>query len=358
MRKYIKHWLGLTGILAAAIGMTACSGSDGDNTTSDSSSDTLVIVSFGGALQDAQEEAFMKPFMEKKGVEIRQEQWSGSLAQIKAMVDTNNVTWDLVDIEADVLYKGVEEGLFEEIDASKLPQDEMLEDSIYSHGVAGFYWSTVMGYNSENYNEDNPPPANWSEFWDVENFPGDRTLRDAPVGNLEFALLADGVNPDELYPLDVDRAFASLDKIKPHITLWWEAGAEPATALADGEVVLGSAYSGRLQTKIDDDQPVAINWQGGALNRDLWVIPKGSPNKDLAMEFIAFASQADKQSAFAKQIAYGPVNVLSIDNLPEETIVTLPSAEQNLEKQFVIDIKWWSENLDEMLMRWDEWKLQ
>ena len=341
--------------LCAMIG--ACgSGEDAQTGTANTpSGGSLVVTAYGGTYQDALDKAFFTPFAEQNNVTLREETYTGNLAQIKSMVETNNVTWDVVDIEADLLFAGVREDLFEPIDLSRFDKDDFLPGTVFEYGIANQFWSTVMAYNTEEFNEDNPPPQNWAEFWDVENFPGPRSLRNWPVGNLEFALLADGVPVDELYPLDIERAFASLDKIKPHIELWWEAGEQPASALAQGEVVLTSAYNGRIYNREQNGDPVDINWNQGSLNIDLWVIPRGSENKSTAMDFIEFAMKAEHQAVFSSTISYGSTNKEAVDMVDEDMKPHLPTSPQNYEKQFKIDIEWWADNLDEMVERWQGW---
>ena len=57
-------------------------------------------------------------------------------------------------------------------------------------GVGIFVWSTVMAYNGDKLKT---APTTWADFWDVKKFPGKRGMRKGARYNLEFALMADGV---------------------------------------------------------------------------------------------------------------------------------------------------------------------
>ncbi len=319
----------------------------------------LVVVSFGGAYQEAQREAFFGPFAREYDVTIREQSWSGSgeLARLKDMVESGNVVWDVVTVEAYQVLSGAEQGLYEMVDYSKLPKDELLPEAIHDYGVATSFFSTVLAYKADAYTS-GMHPVGWAEFWDVAKYPGPRALRRDPVGNLEFALLAAGVPKDNLYPLDVDKAFRSLDRIRDHVAVWWDTGEQPAELLGSGEVVLASAWNGRIYNAAVAGKPVALDWEGGIVNSDWWVIPRGAKNKDIAQEFIAFASSAEAQAQLPRYIPYGPVNTKAIERIPPEILADLPTAPVNLAKQVVIDIQWWHKNQPAVLERWNGWLLE
>lgn len=318
----------------------------------------IVIVSYGGAYQEAQRKAYFEPFEKITGIEVREETHAGDLAKIKAMVESGNVVWDVIDVEAYMVIRGAAHNLYEKIDYSQIPKDEIIPEGIHPYGVANCFWSTVICYNTDHYPEGIPHPSNWKDFWDVEKFPGPRALRKDPVANLEFALLADGVPKDKLYPLDVDRAFKSLDRIKDHITVWWEAGEQPAQLLSIGEVIMTSAWNGRVYNAKKEGKPVEVEWNEGILSTDWWVIPRGSKNKDIAMKFIAFSSQSSQQAEYPKYIPYGPVNLKAISLIDNILLPDLPTSPDNKEKQIIINNEWWVEHQAEILERWNAWMLK
>jgi putative spermidine/putrescine transport system substrate-binding protein len=317
----------------------------------------LVVVSYGGAWQNAQRKAFFEPFAKKFNIRIREESWSGDFGQLKAMVESGKVAWDAVDVEAYMVLRGAAQNLLEKLDYSKIPKNELLPEAVHDFGVATCFWSTVLAFNTQSYPVGHQP-IGWQQFWDVKNFSGQRALRKDPVANLEIALLADGVPKEKLYPLDVDRAFRSLDRIKSNIRVWWQAGEQPAQLLGSGEVVLSSAWNGRIFDAAKAGKPVASEWDGGMVSSDWWIIPRGSRNRDLAQQFIAFASSAEAQAEFPKYIPYGPVNKKAIALLAPELLKDIPTAPANLEKQAFIDNQWWEQNEAAVLERWNTWLLQ
>ena len=210
--------------------------------------ENLTAVSFGGANKQAQVKAFYQPWEAAGHGRIVAGEYNGEMAKVKAMVDTNSVSWNLVEVESPELARGCDEGLFEELDPGVVGNpDDFVEGAIQPCGVGFFVWSTVLAYNADKLKN---APSGWADFWDTEKFPGKRGLPKAPKRTLYLALIADGVAPDQIYetlstPEGVDRAFKKLDTIKKDV-VWWEAGAQPVQLLADGEVTMATGYNGRF----------------------------------------------------------------------------------------------------------------
>ena len=341
--------------LATLVFCSACAGERGATERASQGQPELVVVSYGGSYQAAQRKAFFQPFAQRFDVTVLEKSWNGDFDTLRAMVESGDVTWDVVGVDAYMVLRGAAEGLLEKIDYSRMPNDDLVPEAVHEYGVATAFYSTVLAYNTDRYSGTNAHPVGWSQFWDVQSFPGPRTLRNDPVANLEIALLAAGVPRDEIYPMDVDRAFASLDRIKQDVTVWWEAGAQPAQLLAAGDVWLGSAWNGRIYSAAQAGQPVALDWEGGIISSDWWVIPRGAKNSDAAQDFIAFASSADPQAALTSFIPYGPVNRIAIERLEPDVLKDLPTAPENLAKQVMIDAQWWNANLDQVRARWNAW---
>ena len=196
----------------------------------------LTIVNFGGANGNAQKKAFYEPFDKATGTKIVPVEYNGEQAKIKAMVDTKNVSWDVVEVESPDVARGCDEGLFERLDWSKIgPKSDFVPAAVTDCGVGIFVWSTVLGYDGAKLKT---APTSWADFWDVKKFPGKRGMRKGARYNLEFALMADGVAPADVYKVlatkdGADRAFKKLTELKPNIQ-WWEAGAQPPQFLVAG----------------------------------------------------------------------------------------------------------------------------
>lgn len=317
----------------------------------------LTVVNFGGANGDAQEAAFIKPWEKETGKKVIPVAYNGEQAKVKAMVQSNNVVWDVVEVETGDLGRGCDEGLYEDIDwASIIDADDMVDGALMYCGVGTFVWSTVLAYNTDTLKT---APTGWADFWDVEKFPGKRGLRKGAHYNLEFALIADGVPVDKVYetlstPEGVDRAFAKLDELKPHIQ-WWEAGAQPPQMLTAGDVVMSAVYNGRIDAAQREGRPLAIVWDGSVYDFDYWVIPTGSPNKDEAIEFVKYASSPKAQAAYTENIAYGPVSKKAIEMLGKDVLANVPNSPENAKNALFNDLEFWTDHGEELEQRFTAW---
>lgn len=341
--KKLVYTFGIAGLLSMGTGAAAAH--------------DLAIVNFGGAAGEAQQKAFIEPLSQELGVRIINEAYNGELARVKAMVETNNVVWDVVEVETADLGRGCDEGLFEVLDWNKLGiKDDTIPEAYHECGVGTFVWSTVMVFNTKTLDKG---PASWAEFWDVEKFPGKRGLRKGARYNLEFALMADGVPVNKVYdvlgtPEGIDRAFNKLDELKPHIQ-WWEAGAQPLQMLAAGDVIVSSAYNGRIAPANREGQAFEIVWNQSIYDLDYWVIPQGSPNKELAEKFIQYASSEVAQIAHSKLITYGAINKKAIDSLDEATLADMPNSPENAANALLSSYDFWADHGEELDQRFSAW---
>ena len=331
----------------------------------------LTVMSWGGAYGKSQVEAYNKPFAEKTGKDIVMVDSDNPATPIKAQVEAGNVTVDVADVEYSDAIRLCDEGLLEEIDTSALPAapdgtaaaDDFIEGALTDCAVANIVWSTVYAFNTANVEG---TPTTMADFFDTSKFPGKRGMRKAAKANLEMALIADGVPAGEVYDLletdeGVDRAFAKLDTIKDDI-VWWEAGAQPPQLLADGEVVMSTAYNGRIfNAAVGEGQPFEIVWDGQVLDFDLFVIPKGAPNAELAKEYIAFATDTQRLADQAKWISYGPARKSSgalvglFQDGKTEMAPHMPTAEANLANAIVNDFEFWADRDTELSERFNAW---
>ncbi|MBV8659451.1 MAG: ABC transporter substrate-binding protein [Burkholderiales bacterium] len=317
----------------------------------------VTVISFGGANKDAQIKAFYDPF-KKTGDAVVPGEYNGEQAKIKAMVDTKSVSWDVVEMESPELARGCDEGLFEKLDMKQLGNPAtFVKGAVTQCGVGIFVWSTVLAYNADKIQV---APKNWADFWDVKKYPGKRGLRKGAKYTLEIALMADGVPAKDVYkvlatPAGVDRAFKKLDQLKGNIQ-WWEAGAQPPQYLAAGDVVMSSAYNGRIATaQKEGNKNLRIVWNGGMYDFDSWAIVKGSPNKDVAMKFIAFALKPENQKVYSENIAYGPSNTKANMLISKEVAANLPTAPDNIKDQVAVDVNFWADYGEQLEQRFNAW---
>ncbi|MCB6183042.1 ABC transporter substrate-binding protein [Leeia sp. TBRC 13508] len=317
----------------------------------------LTVVSFGGAVKDAQVKAYYGPYKAATGTQVLGSEYNGEMAKIKSMVDTKTISWDVVEVESPELTRGCEEGLFEKIDITKIGNKaDFVPGAVQQCGVATFVWTTGFAYDGDKLKVG---PKSWADFWDVKKFPGKRGMRKGPKYSLEFALMADGVAPKDVYkmlatPKGVDRAFKKLDQLKPYIQ-WWEAGAQPAQYLAAGDVVMSVAYNGRIANAQKEGKNLKMVWNGSIYDMDFWAIPKGHPAPQESLKYIAFASKPENQKIFSGQISYGPTNKKTLPLIPKADLANLPTAPNNLKNSVGMDTVFWADYGESLEQRFNAW---
>ena len=332
----------VTAVLSASLLTLACQAAQ--------AAESVNFVSWGGTTQDAQKEAWAVPFTNATDIKVVQD-GPTDYGKLKAMVESGNVQWDVVDVEADFALRAASEGLLEPLDFTQIKRDRIDPRFVSDHGVGSFFFSFVLGYNEGKLGASKP--TDWTALFDTKTYPGKRALYKWPSpGVLELALLADGVAPDKLYPLDLDRAFKKLDTIKKDI-VWWGGGAQSQQLLASGEASLGQFWNGRVYALQQDGAPVGVSWKQNLVMADFLVIPKGAKNKDAAMKFLANASSAEGQAEFANKTAYAPVNVDSVAKLDKTLAPNLPTA--YAQDQVTLDFAYWAKNGQAIAARWNEW---
>ncbi|HOW49016.1 MAG TPA: ABC transporter substrate-binding protein [Rubrivivax sp.] len=322
---------------------------------------TLTVVNFGGANGNAQKKAYYEPFEKATGTKIVPVEYNGEQAKVKAMVEAKKATWDIVELESPDVGRGCDEGLYEKLDYAKIvPKGELApKAAVTDCGVGIFVWSTAMAYNGDKFKEG---PKSWADFWDVKKFPGKRGMRKGARYNLEFALMADGVKPEDVYkvlatPAGADRAFKKLAELKPHIQ-WWEAGAQPPQFLVAGDVALTTAYNGRIDAAQREGKNLRINWANQIYDLEYYGIVKGSPNRDAAYKYLAFALAPDAQAEYAKAIAYGPTNTKAMAKLDPKVLAGLPTAPANMAGALEFNIHFWADQGEALEKRFASWATQ
>ncbi len=322
---------------------------------------TITVTSWGGSYSESQRKAYYEPFMAETGHTLLEDEWDGSLALIRAMVETGNYKSHVIDGSVTAAQAGCDEGFLETIDYERLgfSPDDLIDGASHECGIGTITYATLFAYRSDVFPND--PPGSWADFWNVDKYPGKRALKkDEAQATLEFALIADGVPTSEVYDVlaadgGIDRAFAKLDEIKDHL-IYWETGAHAPQLLADKEVVMTSGWNGRFYTAVvNDGQPFEMVWNGQALDFDYWFIPKDHPELDLAYEFLRFASRPDRQGDQTNYIAYGPVVKAASDHINPDILPHLPTAPENLENHFVLNVEFWGDNRESLKARMATW---
>jgi putative spermidine/putrescine transport system substrate-binding protein len=318
----------------------------------------LTVVSWGGAYQDAQREVYFRPWMQARNQRLLEETWDGGVGVLRAKIQSGANTWDLVQVESEELLIGTEEGLFEKIDWDAIGgRDNYIPQAVTDFGVGTILYSFILAWDRTRLRE---APRNWADFFDTQRIPGRRGLRRGPKTTLEIALLADGVAPGEVYrtlgtAAGVDRAFRKLDGIRGDLA-WWERGSQPPQWLASGEVAMTNAYNGRIAAaNANDNRDFGIGWSQNLYTLDSWVIMRGTPNKQKALDFLKFAGQPQVQAELPKRIPYGVTARGANALIPRDVLAQLPTAPQNSEAALQIDDKFWLDNLDRLNQRFNAW---
>ncbi len=336
----------------------------------------MVIVSWGGAYSASQQNAYHDPYMAANpDVKIVNDESSAeAVAKLRAMNEAGNVTWDLVDVVASDAIRLCDEGLALEIDFDKdlaaapdgTPATEDFGELIVSDCfIPQIVYSTTFGYRTDMVSE---APTSVCDVFDLEKFPGKRSLEKRVINNVEWALICDGVDPAEVYNVldteeGVARAFAKLDTIKDEV-VWWSAGAETPQRLADGEVVMGSTYNGRLFALIEEQkQPVGMLWDWQIFDLDGWVIPAGLPEERVAKikDYLNFATDTQRLADQAKYISYGPARKSSAplvgkhSTLGIEMAPHMPTDPNNAKTTLLYNYEWWADNRDDLDAKFQAW---
>ncbi|CAG7604917.1 ABC transporter substrate-binding protein [Leucobacter soli] len=338
----------------AALALAACSSGTGTEAGGDGgeSGGSLVFASYGSAYQDAQNEAFLTPWAEGAGVTV-QNDGPTDYAKIAQMVDAGNTTWDVVDTEPyfPVANCGT---LVEEIDFTNIDTTQFPEGTVSDCSIPIAQYSTVVIYNTDTYSGASVPTTP-ADFFDVAKFPGTRMVPNwAGGGALEVALLADGVAPEDLYPLDTERAYAKLDSIRDSLE-FWNTSSESQQSMEDGSADMWLAWSGRGYEAENNGAAIAPVWEDNLLAWASLSIVKGSKNAANAQSFIEYAAQAEPQARFAEIQPYSPANLSAapeLSDLQQKWNV----ADASVQDQAVVtNVQWWADNSGDAETEWLAW---
>lgn len=347
------HALALFGVLALSAQAQA--------QTSD-----VTFVSWGGVWQDAQDRTTVKPFAASSKVNVKTDTYNGGIAQLRTQVQTGNITWDVIDMQLSDALRACDEGLLEKISPADLaparngtpPAQDFLPGSLNDCMAGNIVWSTLLTYDKTKVGK--TPPTKVSDFFDLKKYPGKRGLRKSPEGAMEWALVADGVKPADVYaqlktPAGVARAFKKLDTIKSSI-VWWEAGSQPPQLLADGEVVMTGTYFSRIYLAIvNDKKPFEFLWDGQLTNIEGYVIVKGSKRLKEARSFVKYATMPEQLAALGNMTGYGPTRQSANALVDPKVYPYLPTNPKNMAGAVTVDSSFWADHSDDLNQKFAAW---
>ena len=344
------------GAIAAVTTVLAACGGGG----SSSDEKSLTVTMWGGTAQEAHVDSYVKPWAEEAGVEVQQDSPT-DYAKLKAQVEADNVSWGVVEVEPNFAKSACDDGLLTKLpdnvlDAAK--KAKIAPEQMGECSIPNLQYAFTIGYNTDEFGDNHP--KTWEEFFDTEKFPGKRAFwKSATGGIFEAALLADGVAPKDLYPLDIDRAFDKLDTIKDDI-VFYDTGDQMTQMLASGEAPLIQAWNGRISEAAEAGEPVANEWNQHFITYDQVAIPKGYANTDLAQDWMEwFLTNPKAQAKDAEASGYGPASPTAMEYVPEEAAKSLPAHESHeSQSALTVDYDYWAENYDKVTEELNAWMAQ
>ncbi|MCP4560559.1 MAG: ABC transporter substrate-binding protein [Bosea sp.] len=315
----------------------------------------LMVVGFGGGFQDNARKHLFQGYAAEKGVKVADDVYNGEMAKIYSMVKSNDVTYDVIMVEAPELARGCEDGVFEKLDWSVIDQKKFIPGGTTACGAGAVGWGVSLFYDQAR----NPTgPANYAELWDVQKFPGKRSLRSGAKMTLEIALLADGVPAADVYKVlatadGQKRAFAKLDQIKPHV-VWWKSGTQPLQLVGSGEAAYAVGYVGRTIRANEGGAKYPVQWNTLLFSFDYWTVVRNSPNKAEGMKLISYMTDEKPLTNLAQDWAVSPANTAVANN--PEVIKKNPGMVANHAKEgLFINTEFWVEHGEDLEARFNAW---
>ncbi len=319
---------------------------------------TITIGLWGGAFSENVQKAYIVPFEADTGATVIVEEYGSDVtAMVKGQVEQNIPGFDLISGVGILDQVAVmrDAGAIQKLDWSKIPNSGDLTDNAkYDYAMGQYVISTNFVWNTNAYPSGGPDDA--KTWYDVATYPGPRALVNfSPTGILEQALIADGVAVKDLYPLDVDRAFAMLDKVKPSIVKWWGSGAEIYQTLISEESTSGVfwiAHAYRAQTA---GAPIVVSMKDMFLIVDCWAIPTNAQNLDVVYAFLNYTVDGQRAANYTRLMGYAPVVKSAYDYLTEAEQEKLATYPANEAQGFWADVAYWQENFAAISERYLAW---
>lgn len=314
--------------------------------------ENVYVNTWGGRWEEGARRYLLDPFTKDTGIEVKTVS-PVSFAKLAAQVRTGVYEFDVTTLGLAELGRAEAAGLIEKFDGSGINPTSLWPNAVMLNGVASHGFANMIAYRSDKF--PNGGPKNWAEFWDVQKFPGDRSLQRYAARVIAFALMADGVDPKQLFPYDLDRAFKSLDRIKPHVRVWWSQGPQSSQILRDSQAHAIGIWSIEAMPLVEQKLPVVAVWNQAVLDVAVWVVAKGTPRAKNAWKFIETAVRADRVGSFAQHISSGPMNPKAFDHLAPEVAQSMPTHPKNMANTIVLDAAKMQPQLDEMTARFERW---
>src|SRR5262245_14075585 len=296
-----------------------------------SGSGTLNVYDGGGGWGAAQKAAFFDPFEKETGIKVVRVPVY-PIGRVRAGIEAGAPPYDVFHLSGTTLPSFVKSGLLQKIDYSYCEPADLEGFTLVrpgEHLLPALVGSVIVAFDNRAF--PNEKPVDWTDVWNIKKFPGLRSLNVGSTGptaaTFEVALLADGVAKDKLYPIDWDRAFRSLERLKPHVPKFWTGYGESVQMLIDRTAAVTSTWNGRVSDAQAQGAPLGMSWEQGILQGNGgWVVPSNAQNAENAFKFIAFAARAERQAEFSNLISYAPTNSKAYSMIKPERLPLLPTS--------------------------------
>ncbi|MFK0276750.1 ABC transporter substrate-binding protein [Ensifer sp. NPDC090286] len=312
----------------------------------------LVVTNWGGDAVGAFEASLTASYADQQKIAVKIDGSGPTKGAMKAQFESGAVSWDVCDADPGATKSLGQAGMIEPIDYKVVDREKVQSGFAYEYSVANYFLSYVIAYDAKKFGDN--PPKSWADFWNVEKYPGKRSLYKWMSGCMEAALLADGVPMDKLYPLDEERAIRKLNEIKPHIVSFWDSGAESQQLMRDGEASMALIWHTRANL-VEKDTGGDVSWTyaEGILAPSGWAVIKGNPaGSARAMDFIRYCQDPTRQVELLKALGCGPSNPLAHDLVPAELKRLDCSSAENMAQQVLMDMDWYSARGDAALEKY------
>jgi spermidine/putrescine-binding protein len=362
-----RRTLGLAVVAIAACGLVAsCGGDDGADDGAESASrgsGKLVVLGSGGQYFRGLNVAYLQPFERETGIDVELvEGGDDPIAQLQAQQRAGNVLWDVVVCSPNTALSFPE--LFAPIDTSVVTStdDFVVEGGLGENRVLlDLEVFPMFAYRNDVF--EGAGPQSWTDYYDVEKFPGPRGAPDLGLDSAWLmpatALLAEGVAPEDLVPFDLDRAYAKLDAIKPDIRAFYDGFSAAQDLLRSKEVVMAIMTDARTTALAVDGQPVTGVFNQGFQYRASLCTPKDAPNADNAMQLYEYIlSHPEHQVTWSTITYYRPPTNAGFEAV-EQQVPEVAEAISYDAASLVPDsdelLTYIQENSDELLNRWNDY---
>ncbi|HUI18817.1 MAG TPA: polyamine ABC transporter substrate-binding protein [Alphaproteobacteria bacterium] len=317
----------------------------------------VVFAGWGGNIESAQRKIFFDSFEKATGIKVIDVP-GADIVKVKAMVGNGNVEWDVVQSLGMWVPLGEKENLWEKLDYAIIDRTGVPDTLVGPYGIGNSTYGMILAYNTKAFPAGKEPKS-WADFWDVQHFPGKRGMLDEPRYNFETALMAAGAAPASAYPIDMEKAFASLSRVKKDIHVWWKQWPQVPILLSSQEIVMSLSSHTRILGVIKDEAaPLAIVWNHALMTVDSLAVPRGTPHREAAMKLVSWMTQAKLQAEFAKATRIGPANAEALKSLSESEREDLPSYHYQKGEMLLLDNAWWAANSEKAAELWNKWKLE